>query len=221
MKILIIEDEDSIRRVLRKGLENRCFTVDTASDGERGSFLGRTEKYDLILLDNILPKKHAINVCQEIREERPHVPILILSAKSESTEKVNLINSGADDYITKPFSFEELLARIQALLRRPRHIEVEKLTAGTIELDSRSQEVQQNSKKIYLTKKEYTLLEYLMRKKGTVVSRTDILEKVWDLDTDPFSNTIETHIRNVRLKLGDVSKKIIKNIPGRGYVLRP
>lgn len=217
MKILIIEDNISIRNVLRMSLENLSYAVDEAEDGERGSYFARINKYDLIILDNVLPKKMGQQVCEEIRESGISSPILLLSAKADVDSKVELLNSGADDYLTKPFSFSELEARMKSLLRRPQVIEDIILRGGGIELNSNTHEVIKNKKRIYLTRKEFMLLELLMKHTGKVVSRGVIMENVWDMNADPFSNTVEAHIRNLRKKLGDKGKKLVRNIPGRGY----
>jgi DNA-binding response OmpR family regulator len=217
MKLLIVEDDSSIRNVLRMSLESACFTVDTAEDGDQGSYMARTNNYDLIILDNVLPKKLGKKVCQEVRESGKNTPIILLSMKSDILEKVAVFDAGADDYMTKPFSFEELLARIRALTRRPEKVKENKFKLGDIELSSDKYIVSKNGKELELTRKEFALLEYLLINKEKVVTRGQILEHVWDINADPFSNTIESHIVNLRKKIGDVNKKIIKNIPGRGY----
>jgi two-component system, OmpR family, response regulator ArlR len=219
MKILIIEDDSSIRNVLRIGLESKAFAIDLAEDGERGSFMARTNTYDLIILDNVLPKKTGGHICKEIRDLEIFTPILMLSAKSEVLSKIELLNLGADDYMTKPFSFDELLARIYALTRRPRYIQNEVIKVNNLKLDRRKQTIYFDDKELMLTKKEFSLLEYLIVNKNTVLSRGQILDNVWDLSSDPFSNTIETHIRNVRVKIKDEAKDIIESIHGRGYRL--
>ena len=217
MKLLIIEDDSSIRNVLRMSLEASCFAVDTAEDGEEGSYMARTNDYDLIILDNVLPKKLGKRVCQEIREAGKTTPIILLSMKSEVLEKVAVLDAGADDYITKPFSFEELLARIRALTRRPKNLTEKILKIKNIELNTDRHMVLIDGVETELTKKEFTLLEYLLQNKEKVVTRGQIMEHVWDINADPFSNTIESHIVNLRKKIGDTHKRIIKNIPGRGY----
>lgn len=217
MKILLVEDESSIRNVLRMSLEAEGFTIDVAEDGDDGSFLARTNHYDLVILDNVLPKKQGKEVCQEIREAGKNMPVLVLSAKSEVLEKVNLLNSGVDDYVTKPFSFEELVARIKSLLRRPPQIESKVLYAENLRLDTLYGKVFREKREIYLTKKEFSLLELLIKNKNQIMTRGHILEHVWDIDGDPLSNTIEAHIRNLRKKLGDSHKRLIENVPGRGY----
>jgi DNA-binding response OmpR family regulator len=218
MKILFIEDDSSIRNVLRISFESEGHIVDEATDGEQGSFLARTNEYDLIILDNNLPKKGGKQVCLEIRNENIHTPIMLLSAKTEVTEKVALFELGADDYVTKPFSYEELTARIQALVRRPRKIEDSVYKFKDLMLNSDTCEVSKSDKRIYLTRKEFSLLELLMKNNAKVMSRGSIMEHVWDLNMDPFSNTLETHIMNIRKKIGDTkNNRIIQNVPGRGY----
>lgn len=218
MRILIIEDNAEIRKLLKVGLEAESFVVDVAEDGERGSYIARTNDYDLILLDYMLPKKHGDQVCKEIRKAGKKVPILLLSVESEISDKVTLLNGGADDYMTKPFSFEELVARIRTLMRRPNVIEAETLEIGNVKLNSRTQEVKRGKTDVYLTRKEFSLLEFLLRHKGETVSRGMIMEHVWDLDGNPFSNTIETHIFNLRKKIEERKNgRLIFNVPGRGY----
>ena len=218
MRILIVEDNSHIRSLVKLGLEAESFTVDAVDDGKKGSYTARTNEYDLVILDLDLPKKSGREVCFDIRKAGKTMPVLVLSVKSELLTKIDLLNMGADDYLTKPFSFEELTARIRALLRRPRVSLVSKLASGDLILDSQSQNVLRGEKSIYLTRKEFLLLEYLMRHKGSVVSRGRLLEHVWDLDGDPFSNSIETHICNLRKKISLPRKPhLIENVPGRGY----
>jgi len=217
MKILIIEDNISIRNILRLSLEAKGFAIDEAEDGEIGSYLARTNSYDAILLDNVLPKKMGGHICKEVREAGITTPIIVLSGKQEVLTKIELLNRGADDYVTKPFSFEELLARINSVLRRPEQIKQNKIIIKDFAIDFRAQTIQKNKKEIYLTRKEFSLLEYLVTNKNIVMSRGEILEHVWDMDTDPFSNTIETHVMNLRKKLKDTKRTLISSIPGRGY----
>ncbi len=217
MRILIIEDNKEIRELLKIGLEAEMYSVDTAEDGEKGSYIARTNDYDLIILDNMMPKKTGFDVCKEIRKAGKQMPILLLSVESETDEKVKLLRAGADDYMTKPFSFKELLARIQAILRRPETSVSESLETGNLVLNSRTHEVKRGNKSIYLTRKEYSLLELLIRHRGEVVSRGTIMEHVWDFDGNPFSNTIETHVFNLRKKIEKGESRLIWNVPGRGY----
>lgn len=218
MKILVVEDEAKIASFLKQSLEAEYFVVDVAEDGEKGSYLARTSSYDLMILDNMLPKKTGLDVCREIREAGISTPILVLSVQGESTQKVDLLDAGADDYLTKPFSLAELLARIRVLLRRPRALEGEVLSIEDIALDSKAYTVKKSGKPVHLTRKEFMLLQYLLRNQGSVLSRGMILEHVWDMSTDIFSNTIESHILSLRKKIGDTGKtRLIQTVSGRGY----
>lgn len=218
MRVLVVEDEKEIRNFLKRSLEAECYAVDTAEDGERGSFLARTNKYDLVLLDNMMPKKTGLEVCKEVRSEGIEIPILVLSVKSESTTKVDLLNAGADDYLTKPFSVDELFARIKALLRRPSKIEQELMEIDNLTLEESRHVVKRGDKEIKLTRKEFSLLKYLLKNKGIVLSRSMIMEHVWDMSADPFSNTIESHIMSLRKKIDFAGmNKLIYTISGRGY----
>ena len=218
MRILVIEDEEGIASFLKAGLESEYFAVDIAEDGERGSYLARTNEYDIIILDNMLPKKNGAEVCDDIRKSGKTTPIIVLSARAELGIKVDLLNKGADDYVTKPFSLEELLARIRALLRRPTAITSEILQTDDLILDTKQHSIKRGDKEIYLTKKEFMLLELLLKKKGTVVTRGTIMEHVWDMNVDPFSNTIESHILNLRKKIAiNNGRDLILTLPGIGY----
>jgi len=218
MRLLLVEDETNIVNFLKPSLEAELFAVDVAEDGERGSFLARTNDYDIIVLDNILPKKIGLEVCKDVRGIGREIPILILSVRAEPSNKVELLNAGADDYLSKPFSFEELLARIHALLRRPKEFRGDIIRLDDLFVDVRKQIVRRGKKEIYLTRKEFMLLEYLLSHQGGVVSRGMILEHVWDMMVDPFSNTIESHILSLRKKIDIPGKrKLIHTVPGRGY----
>lgn len=218
MKVLIVEDEKGISKFLKKSLETECFTIDLAEDGEKGAEVAIGNKYDIIILDNVLPKKMGNVVCREIRQAGIVTPIIMLSVKSETATKVDLLNAGADDYLTKPFSLEELLARIRALLRRPKYIAEEIIKIHDLEIDKKKHVIRRGGKEIYLTRKEFMLLEYLIKHQGIVLSRGMILEHVWDMNADPFSNTIESHILSLRRKINANDKKnFIKTIPGIGY----
>lgn len=218
MRVLIIEDEKDIMNFIKSGLKSECFVVDAAEDGEKGSYLARTNDYDIIVLDNMLPKKNGSEVCQEIRSAGKIVPIIMLSVIADTDKKIELLNRGADDYMTKPFSFQELLARIRALLRRPENLKGEILKIDNLELDTRKKTIKRDGKEIYLTRKEFILLEYLMRNKGIVLSRGMIMEHVWDMNADPFSNTIESHILSLRKKIKHKGHPdLIRTVSGRGY----
>lgn len=218
MRILVIEDDKDLINFLKPSLEAENFVVDAVRDGEEGSFLARTNDYDLVILDYNLPRKDGCQICEDIRKDGKNTPIIVVSVKSEVDAKVNLLNIGADDYLTKPFSFAELLARINALLRRPQKIENEILIVNDLALDTASQTVKYKEKDIYFTRKEFELLKYLMKNQGKVLTRAIIMEHVWDMNADPFSNTVETHILNLRRKIDRKSgNKIIQTVPGRGY----
>lgn len=220
MKILSIEDEKEINTYLKTNLENNGINVDIAETAEGGLFLAQSNNYDLILLDLNLPDKNGIEVCKELRLKENNIPIMILSVNLDTKDKVSLLNSGADDYLTKPFKVTELVARIHALCRRPRIIKNEILSYNNLLLDINKQIVKIADKKVYLTRKEFSLLEYLLRNKGSVVSRAKILENVWDQEADIFSNTIETHILNLRKKISNYyNKSLIKTYSGRGYAI--
>jgi DNA-binding response OmpR family regulator len=218
MRALVIDDERGVRETLAENLRARAFAVDTAEDGMEGSYMARTNRYYIIILDNMLPEKNGLVVCEEIRRTGNETPILVLSVLSDSWRKVDLLNAGADDYMIKPFSFEELIARMRALLRRPITIEGDTIVIDTLILDTKQQTARRENESVYLTRKEYMLLEYLMRNRGTVLSRAMIMEHVWEMTTDPFSNTIESHILSLRKKLEHPDrKKLIHTVPGRGY----
>ncbi|MDB5237249.1 MAG: Two-component system, OmpR family, response regulator [Parcubacteria group bacterium] len=218
MRALLIDDERGVREILAENLRARAFAVDMAEDGMEGSYMARTNTYDIIVLDNMLPEKNGLTVCEEIRRTGNTTPILVLSVLSDAWRKVDLLNAGADDYMIKPFSFEELMARIRALLRRPPALEGDIIVIDTLSLDTKQQTAKRADASIYLTRKEYMLLEYLMRNRGSVLSRAMIMEHVWEMTTDPFSNTIESHILSLRKKIeGPGRKKLIHTVPGRGY----
>lgn len=217
MRILVVEDEQAIVDFLKKSLEQECFVVDVARDGEQGAYLAKTNDYDAVILDYMLPKKNGKEVCKEIRDRGKTFPIIMLTVRGEVSDKVELLNLGADDYLVKPFSLEELLARVRALLRRPKKTETDMLTIDDLTLDSKKHTVKRGGKEVYLTRKEFMLLEYLMRNEGAVLSRGMILEHVWDMNADPFSNSIESHIASLRKKVDTKNEKLIHTVPSRGY----
>jgi DNA-binding response OmpR family regulator len=222
MRILIIEDDIDTADYISERLKEKCFAIDLAHDGTSGLQLAKTSDYDLILLDYTLPKKDGLSVSQEIRNQihpsRKNTPIIMISVTGEIEHKVKALGGGIDDYVTKPFFFDELHARMQAVLRRPGTISNDVFELDDLTLDTNSQKVTRGKTSIYLTKKEFALLEYLMRNKGSVVSRGAITEHVWDMNIDPISNTIEMHILNLRKKLElPRRKKLIHSVPGRGY----
>jgi DNA-binding response OmpR family regulator len=218
MKILIIEDDKNILEFLKPNLKTEGFVIDSADNGKDGLFLANTNHYNLILLDYNLPDKNGNEICKEIRKRGKNLPILMLSVNDSTDNKVKLLNCGADDYLVKPFAFDELVARMKALLRRPEEISKDIIQIDDLILDKNKEKVIRGDKEIYLTLKEFSLLEFLMKNQGNIITRASILESIWDGDVNPFSNTIETHILNLRKKIDkDFSKKLIKTIPGRGY----
>ncbi len=218
MNLLIVEDDKEILSLLKPLFKSEGFVVDVAEDGDIGSYKVKTNDYDIVILDIILPHKDGRQICSELRSAGKNMPVVMLSVKGEIGTKVDLLNIGADDYVTKPFSFTELLARVQALLRRPKKIEGDILYIDDLVLDMGRHIVKRGKKDIHLTPKEFFLLEYLMRNQDRVLSRAVILEHVWDMDADPFTNTIETHILNLRKKIGGKNKRgLIHSISGMGY----
>lgn len=220
MRILIVEDDPELSRSLARCLTAACYATDQAADGVSGLYLARLNQYDLIISDYVMPKKDGLALCDELRALGNTTPILILSVKGTIPDKVVLLNHGADDYLAKPFSYEELTARVRALLRRPRIAQSNVITVGDVTIDSSRQIVKCGAKDVYLTRKEYSLLEYLACQQGAVVSRSMLMEHVWNMERDLFSNTIEAHILNLRKKLNARSSQtVIQTVPGRGYRL--
>jgi DNA-binding response OmpR family regulator len=220
MKILIIEDEHRIATSLKKGLEQERYIIDMVFDGEEGYDFASSGDYDLILLDRMLPNKDGIEICKKLRKNGFHTPILMLTAKDQTQDKVDGLNSGADDYLVKPFAFEELLARIKALLRRPHESNIEVLKVGDLVLNTTTFEVMRGGKRIKLSQKEYAVLEYLMRKNNTIVSKNDIITHVWDYDSDILINTVEVFIKQLRNKIDRAftqKNPLIQTIRGFGY----
>jgi len=216
----VVEDQKETADTLKRKLEAECYAVDVERDGERGFYKARTNDYDLILLDKGLPGKGGEEICSELRGYKMSTPILILSAAAEIEDKVGLLNCGADDYLTKPYAWSELAARVKALLRRPAQIEGKALTVDRLSLDRETYSFIFGGKTKYLTPKEFMLLEYLMKNAGKVVSRGMILEHVWDENADQFSKSIETHIMNLRKKIDPQDKDVfIRAVPGHGYIV--
>lgn len=217
MRMLIIEDEQEIREYLKINFEKEGYVVDTAEDGEHGSYLARTNEYQIIILDHILPKKTGLKVVEDIRESLRSVPIIMLSVETAIPNKINCFKAGADDYVTKPFSYQELTMRIKTVLKRPYDIKSSTYTINDLTIYTDKQQVTKNGKELPLTRKEFMLLECLAKEKGRVLTRGALMENVWDMNIDPFSNTLETHILNLRKKIGKNGKNIIKTVTGRGY----
>ena len=220
MRILLVEDEPSAARMIAKGLRERAYAVDVAGDGEAALYQSEINDYDLILLDVMLPRRDGLEVCRSLRQAGLSTPILMLTARDTFADRVGGLDSGADDYLTKPFDFGELLARIRALLRRGPVLRSETVMVGDLSLDTRAHRVRRGDREINLTSKEYALLEYLARNAGQVVGRAQISEHVWDESFDPFSNLIDVYVQRLRRKIGDsTSHKLIRTIRGEGYIL--
>jgi len=218
MNILIIEDNKETLSFLSHALAEDGFVVDTAEDGQAGLKKSLNNDYDLIILDNILPGKTGKEICAEIRKAGKNTRILMLSVNGDTRVRADILNTGADDFLDKPFSFSELLARIQALLRRPKERKNEILKIRELSLDTINRTVKISGKEVNLTPKEFVLLEYLMRNQNKVISRVQILEHVWDMNADLFTNTVETHILNIRKKIGNWKMSaIIHTVRGAGY----
>ena len=217
MRILVVEDEHKIATSLKKGLEQESYAVDLAFTGPDGYDLASSETYDLIILDLMLPEMSGIKICKKLREENNHTPVLMLTAKGQTSDKVEGLNSGADDYLTKPFAFEELLARIKALFRRPKNSTGSTYKVSDLTLNTLTYQVERAGKKIGLSAKEFSLLEYLMRNYNQVVSKDQIIEHVWDYDADILPNTVEVFVGYLRNKLG--KPDLIRTVRGFGYKL--
>ncbi|MCX5714304.1 MAG: response regulator transcription factor [Candidatus Omnitrophica bacterium] len=221
MRILVVEDEKKVADFIRRGLKEEGYAVDVAYDGEEGYFLAGTNPYDLLVLDLMLPKKDGLSLCRSLRRDKLVMPILMLTAKDTVKDKVSGLDSGANDYLTKPFAFEEFLARVRALLRKNDNLPVTVLKAGDLVLDTLTRKVLRAGKDISLTQKEYSLLEYLLRNKGIVVTRAMISEHVWDIGFDTFTNVIDVYINYLRRKIDrGQKKKLIHTLRGSGYVLK-
>jgi len=220
MKILIVEDEERLAKLIKKALEKEGFAVDYVTDGEAAET--RIEichkDYDLVILDLMLPKKDGLEVCRSIRTKKINIPILVLTAKFDVDDKVKTLDAGADDYLVKPFSLEELVSRIRALLRRPPQTIPTVLKTQDLTLNNATRKVTRGNKEIKLTVKEFAILEYLMRNPNQVISRSQILDHLWGSDFDSFSNVIDVHVKNLRKKISNGSRRrIIETIRGIGY----
>ncbi|MFP4390749.1 MAG: response regulator [Desulfococcaceae bacterium] len=222
MRILLIEDDAKIASFVEKGLRSAGFTVDTAADGETGLDLALTEPYDAAVVDIMLPGRDGLSVIREMRREKIATPVIILSARGEVDDRVRGLETGADDYLAKPFAFSELLARVQALIRRASGAtEPTRLAVADLSLDLVTRDVSRAGKRIDLQPLEFTLLAYLMRNAGRVVSKTTIMEHVWDYHFDPGTNVVEARISRLRDKMDrDFDPKLIHTVRGVGYVLR-
>lgn len=222
MRILVVEDEHRIASAIKKGLEQENYAVDNAYDGTSGFDLASSEEFDVILLDLMLPGMDGLTLCRALRKKGIHVPILMLTARGQVEDRVTGLDAGADDYLAKPFSFEELLARIRALSRRPRQAIETVMSVKDLTLDPAQFEVKRQGKRISMSAKEFALLEYLIRNKGKIVTKDQIINHVWSYDSDILPNTVEVYIRNLRSKIDIPFKEhppLLTTIRGFGYRL--
>lgn len=219
MRILVVEDEHRIAQAVKEGLEQEAYAVDVVYDGEDGYNSATADEYDLILLDVMLPSMDGYEVCRRLRADGQHTPILMLTAKDQARDVVHGLDTGADDYLAKPFSFEILLARVRALLRRPHETAGELLEAGDLSLNPSSKEVIRAGEAITLSTKEYALLEYMLRNQNRVLSKNNIMSHVWDFDADILPNTVEVFIAYLRAKVDKPFKgpALIQTVRGFGY----
>lgn len=220
MRILVVEDDRKVGAFLQKGLREEHYAVDLARDGEAALELAQVHSYDVILLDVMLPRRDGFAVCRELRQKGILTPVLMLTAKDTVEDKVAGLGEGADDYLTKPFSFEELLARIRALLRRSQDYKTKVLKVADLELDPVSRRVSRAGKPVALTGREYALLEFLMRNKGRILTESRIIEHVWDMNYEGTSNIVSVYIKYLRGKIDNSSPlKLIRTVRGHGYVI--
>lgn len=221
MRILLVEDDPGVRRFVVKGLREQAYAVDTAATGEEALYQADINEYDLVILDIMIPGPDGFEVCRRLRNSGREMPILMLTARDAVEDRVSGLDRGADDYLTKPFEFRELLARLRALLRRTTELHPPRLSVGGLVLDTAAQNATRSGDAISLTHKEYALLEYLVRNAGRVVSRAEIAEHVWDESFDPFSNLIEVYINRLRRKIDpDGSSGLLQTRRGAGYILK-
>ena len=221
MRVLIIEDEHKIANALKRVFQQEHYAVDVCYDGEEGLAMGTNQPYDIMIIDLGLPKKNGLEVIKELRQQSVHTPVIVLTAKGSTSEKVAGLDAGADDYILKPFAMDEVLARVRALLRRPADQQTTVLEAEDLTLNTTTYEVKRGGKVIPLTSKEFSLLEYLLRNKGRPLSKDEIIGHVWDYDADVLPNTVEVYIRYLRQKIDDpFDKPIIHTARGFGYSVK-
>ena len=220
MHILIVEDEKKIADFIRRGLKEEGYTADVSYDGQEGYFLASTNDYDAVILDLMLPKMDGLSLCRALRKDKVNTPIIMLTARDTVKDKVQGLDSGANDYLTKPFAFEELLARVRAVLRKNEGVSPTRLQVKDLVLDLLTHKVTRGNSEITLTTKEFALLEYLMRNAGKVITRTMISEHVWDMHFDTNTNVIDVYINYLRNKIDKGSAyKLIQTKRGRGYIL--
>jgi DNA-binding response OmpR family regulator len=220
MRLLLVEDDTRIAHFVTRGLQEQSYAVDVVSNGDDALYQVEINDYDLLILDVMIPGKDGFATCRILRSLGKRMPILMLTARDAVDDRITGLDSGADDYLTKPFEFGELLARLRALLRRPNELRSPRIVVGDLELDTASQTAKRGNRQITLTAKEYALLEFLARNANRVMGRSDIAEHVWDESFDPFSNLIEVYVNRLRRKLGDENgKPLLQTRRGSGYIL--
>jgi DNA-binding response OmpR family regulator len=218
LRILVVEDERRLANIIRRGLVEEGYTVDNAYDGEEAEIMADNSPFNVIILDLMLPRKDGITVCRDLRLKGKNTPILILTARDTLDDRVRGLDSGADDYLVKPFAFSELLTHLRALVRRGGHLKSHKLQAGDVIMDTLSREVWRGNRRIDLTTKEYTILEYFLRHHNIVLTRTMLEENIWDYSFDGLSNVIDVYIRRLRRKLDKAGEaSLIETVRGTGY----
>jgi len=221
MRILVVDDDRRFCGIIKRGLIEEAYAVDLAYNGEDGEYCAEINEYDLIILDVMMPKKDGVSVCRDLRSKNVNTPILMLTAKDTVEDRVKGLNSGADDYLIKPFAFNELLARVRALLRRDGMTKTPEIKVGNLTLDTLTREVFWKDKAIELTTKEYIILDYFMRHPSMIITRTMIEEHAWDYDFDSMSNLVDVYIRRLRQKIHPIKgKNIIQTVRGAGYRLK-
>src|SRR2546430_2516185 len=221
MRILVVEDDRKVAGFIEQGLREEGYAVDLARDGDEATMLAHVNEYDVILLDVVLPKKNGFQVATELRSEGRNIPILMLTSRDAVEDVVRGLDAGADDYLAKPFPFDELLARVRALVRRGGAERLDLLTYGPVELDRLKHKVRVKGKKLELTPKEFQLLEHFLLRPEEVIRRTELLEKVWDLHFDPESNVVDVHVGNLRRKLKEAAElELLHTVRGVGFRLQ-
>ena len=220
MRILVVEDNRRLSSIIKRGLVEEGYAVDAVYDGEDGEYFAETTPYDLMILDIMLPRKDGFQVCRNLRQKKVLTPILMLTARDEVEDRVTGLDAGSDDYLVKPFAFNELLARIRALLRRESLTKTPKLQVGSLVMDTLTREVWYQNNQVELTNKEYIILEYFMRHPNMVISRTMLENHAWDYEFDSISNLIDVYIRKLRRKIGGDGDSPIQTVRGAGYKLK-
>jgi len=222
VRILVVEDEKKIASFVRKGLEAQGFTVDVAHRGDDGFTMATTRPYDAVILDIMLPARDGLSILRNLRERKIPLPVILLTARSELNERLEGLNLGADDYLTKPFHIEELIARLHAVTRRASGVSQSILAVADLTMNLLTREVRRANQTVELTTREFSLLEHLMRSPGRVLTRVEICERVWEYDFDPGTNLVDVYIQRIRKKVdGDFPEKLIETIRGVGYRIKP